>query len=78
MKILVNGAWRDTDASDLASALTDLGYGDSVVATALNSEFVPAASRSTAGPLRDSPSCSSVRSWPEAGGPSPVGSGPPR
>jgi sulfur carrier protein len=48
MKICVNGAWRDTDASDLASALKDLGYGDSVVATALNSEFVPAASRSTA------------------------------
>jgi sulfur carrier protein len=48
MKILVNGAWRDTAASDLASALNDLGYGDSVVATALNSEFVPAASRSNA------------------------------
>jgi sulfur carrier protein len=46
MKILVNGAWRDTTASDLASALKDLGYGGSVVATALNSEFVPAASRS--------------------------------
>jgi len=46
MKILVNGAWRDTAAADLASALQELGYGDAVVATALNSEFVPAHSRS--------------------------------
>ncbi|GAC1670159.1 MAG: sulfur carrier protein ThiS [Steroidobacteraceae bacterium] len=45
MKILVNGAWRDTGASDLASALQELGYGDSVVATALNGEFVPTSSR---------------------------------
>ena len=33
---------------DLASALKSLGYGDAVVATALNDEFVPAASRSNA------------------------------
>ena len=45
MKILVNGAWRDTYAADLAAALQELGYGDAVVATALNSEFVPAHSR---------------------------------
>jgi sulfur carrier protein len=45
MKILVNGVWRDTTASDLASALRDLGYGGSVVATALNGEFVAAGSR---------------------------------
>ena len=45
MKILVNGVWRDTDASDLASALQELGYGDLVVATALNGEFVAASSR---------------------------------
>jgi sulfur carrier protein len=45
MKILVNGAWRDTGAADLASALQELGYGDSVVATALNGEFVPTSSR---------------------------------
>ncbi len=45
MKILVNGAWRETDASDLASALTELGYGEAVVATALNGEFVPTGSR---------------------------------
>ncbi len=45
MKILVNGAWRDTDAGDLAAALQELGYGDAVVATALNGEFVAAGSR---------------------------------
>jgi sulfur carrier protein len=45
VKILVNGAWRDTAAADLASALKELGYGGSVVATALNGEFVPAGSR---------------------------------
>jgi len=48
MKILVNGAWRETDASDLASALTELGYGEAVVATALNGEFVPTGSRADA------------------------------
>jgi sulfur carrier protein len=46
MKILVNGAWRDTAAADLASALKELGYGEAVVATALNGEFVPTSSRS--------------------------------
>jgi sulfur carrier protein len=45
MKILVNGAWRDTGAVNLAAALLELGYGDSVVATALNGEFVPVNSR---------------------------------
>ena len=46
MKILLNGAWRDTDAVDLAAALQELGYADAVVATALNGEFVPTGSRS--------------------------------
>jgi sulfur carrier protein len=46
MKVLVNGAWRDTAAADVASALKELGYGESVVATALNGEFVPLTSRS--------------------------------
>lgn len=45
MKILVNGAWRDTRATDVASALNELGYADAVVATAVNGEFVPANSR---------------------------------
>ena len=48
MKILVNGAWRDTDAADLATALQQLGYGEAVVATALNGEFVPAGARRAA------------------------------
>ena len=48
MKILVNGAWRDTGAADLATVLQELGYGDSVVATAVNGEFVPATSRTDA------------------------------
>lgn len=45
MRILVNGAWRDTSAADLASALQELGYGESIVATALNGEFVPTSAR---------------------------------
>ena len=45
MKILVNGAWRETGAADLAAVLNELGYGEAVVATALNGEFVPAGSR---------------------------------
>ena len=45
MKILVNGAWRDTGAADLAAALNDLGYGEAVVATAVNGEFVSVGSR---------------------------------
>jgi sulfur carrier protein len=48
MKILVNGDWHDVTAADVASALNELGYADSVVATALNGEFVPAAARATA------------------------------
>lgn len=45
MRILLNGAWRETGAADLAGALQELGYADTVVATALNGEFVPAGSR---------------------------------
>jgi sulfur carrier protein len=48
MKILVNGAWRDIGAGDLATVLHELGYGDSVVATAVNGEFVAATSRTGA------------------------------
>ncbi len=48
MKILVNGDWRESGAADLAAALQELGYGEAVVATALNGEFVPAGSRSAA------------------------------
>jgi len=41
----VNGAWRDTTAAELAAVLQELGYGDSVVSTALNGEFVATAAR---------------------------------
>jgi sulfur carrier protein len=45
VKLLVNGAWCEMAATDLESALEELGYGGSTVATALNGEFVPAGSR---------------------------------
>jgi sulfur carrier protein len=48
VKILVNGAWFDTAATDLAAVVEELGYGGSTVATALNGEFVPVRSRSGA------------------------------
>lgn len=47
MKILVNGIWRDVVASDIATVLKELDYGDSVVATAVNGVFVPIGSRPT-------------------------------
>jgi sulfur carrier protein len=45
MKILVNGAWRETQHAELGRALEELGYGGSVVSTALNGEFIAAAQR---------------------------------
>ena len=48
MRILVNGAWRNTAAADLGGALLELGYAEAVVATALNGEFVPVGSRGEA------------------------------
>lgn len=45
MKILVNGVWHETCAADLATALQELGYADSIVATALNGKFVPTTAR---------------------------------
>ncbi len=45
MRIIVNGASRETAAPDLASALAELGLADAVVATALNGEFVPSGAR---------------------------------
>lgn len=48
MKILVNGDWHDVIAADVASVLNELGYADSVVATALNGEFVSAGARASA------------------------------
>jgi sulfur carrier protein len=40
MRILVNGAWRDTREANLPALLTELGYADAVVSTAVNGEFV--------------------------------------
>ena len=45
MKIAVNGAWHELKAPQLALALDELGYGERVVGTALNGEFVPAQAR---------------------------------
>jgi sulfur carrier protein len=45
MKILVNGASRETAASDLAGVLAELGYSSAHVATAVNGQFVPSGSR---------------------------------
>jgi sulfur carrier protein len=52
MRILVNGAWRETTAAELAAALDELGYGGAIVTTALNGEFVAAPARSGT-PLAD-------------------------
>lgn len=45
MKILVNGAWRETQHAELPRALEELGYGGSVVSTAVNGEFIATAQR---------------------------------
>ena len=48
MRIIVNGAAREVSAaSDLTAALAELGFGEAVVATAVNGEFVPVAARAT-------------------------------
>ncbi len=48
MNIQVNGEWRQIGAQDLAGALEEIGLGGTVVATAVNGEFVPASSRAAA------------------------------
>lgn len=45
MRILVNGEWRETGAAQLSAALEELGYGHSIVSTAVNGEFVAAQAR---------------------------------
>jgi sulfur carrier protein len=45
MRILVNGAWRETVGAQLSAVLEELGYGEAVVATAVNGEFVAAGVR---------------------------------
>ena len=54
MKIIVNGAWHELTCTagvpqatepSLEKVLTELGFGDSVVATAVNGEFIAAGAR---------------------------------
>jgi sulfur carrier protein len=45
MRILVNGVSRETATPQLAAALAELGYGERIVATAVNGEFVAADAR---------------------------------
>lgn len=52
MKIIVNGAPRQVQATTLAEAVRELGYGGARVATARGGEFIPAAQRETC-PLRE-------------------------
>jgi sulfur carrier protein len=45
VKVQVNGEWRELRAADLAGALSELGFQDAVIATAVNDEFVPVGGR---------------------------------
>ena len=45
MKIMVNGQPQETGARNLAELCAALGYGEAKIATAVNGDFVPAASR---------------------------------
>ncbi|EAQ24435.1 sulfur carrier protein ThiS [Roseovarius sp. 217] len=45
MNITVNGTTQDTAATTLDALLTELGYGEAKVATAVNESFVPAIKR---------------------------------
>lgn len=52
MKIIVNGTAHEVQASTLGALLTELGYGDAKVATALNEDFVPTGVRAST-PITD-------------------------
>ncbi len=45
MKIVVNGAQAEVQATSLEGILDELGHGGAKVATAVNEDFVPAALR---------------------------------
>ncbi|WP_027135494.1 sulfur carrier protein ThiS [Geminicoccus roseus] len=49
MKIVVNGEPVETAATSLAALLEELGYGATVVATAVNGSFTPAPRRPETG-----------------------------
>lgn len=46
MKIILNGEKREIEERILLQVLCELGFGDAVVATAVNERFVPASQRS--------------------------------
>ena len=52
MRIEVNGTPRDIAATTIQDALTELGWAEARVATALNGDFVPSSARA-AQALRD-------------------------
>jgi sulfur carrier protein len=52
MKVSLNGTAHELEAETLADALNVLGYGEAVIATALNGRFVPVAARACT-PLTD-------------------------
>ncbi|MDR2214131.1 MAG: sulfur carrier protein ThiS [Pseudomonadales bacterium] len=45
MTLWINGEERETQAATLAELLTQLGYSDASVATAVDGEFVPRSAR---------------------------------
>lgn len=45
MTLLLNGAPHEIAGKTLAEALSELGYADRIVATAVNGDFVPARRR---------------------------------
>ena len=47
MKILVNNAAREIAGPSLADAVEQLGFGNAVVATAVDGDFVPARMRAS-------------------------------
>jgi sulfur carrier protein len=46
---MVNGAPRDVAGPTLATVLDELGYGGTIVATAVNDDFVPVPGRAALG-----------------------------
>jgi len=46
MRIMHNGAVSEVNGDTLEAAIEELGYGDAIVATALNGQFVPVPKRS--------------------------------
>lgn len=48
MKLTVNGQSLESAAPTLDALLRELDYGDALVATALNGDFVPAGQRASA------------------------------